>query len=293
MESAENREQSPQAHQQAAGSINSLTLSKTETFKLLNDSINRLESTIKSMSKTSDADLNFSHLINSVKKNLSIAAIGVTAIAIVIAALFWLWLPQQPVSWFSMPEAAAVQINNETTPNLKETETSKINSDTGTNINTVKEELSSEAEIANQEVETFVENSIPQDLVSPGKSEKLNLETIEPKLTFTPEQTLIATLQTKVVQLTKDYTEKFVNSIEVDLSKSSLSVEVKDNWYELKETLQNKLANDILKRSRKFHFDKLELKDSQGTLVARNPVVGDQIIILQSHKGNEKPTMDD
>ena len=294
MESAENREQSQSAYQQTAESSHSPSLSKSETFKLLNDSINRLESTIRSMSKNSDADLPFSPSINSLKKNFSLVAIGFIAIAIVIAAVFWLWLPQQPGSWFSMPEAAAteVEIVNEATPNLEEAETSKVNSDPSTKINTVTEELAAETEIANQEVETADENSIPQDLVSPGKSQKLNVVTVKPKLTFTPEQSLIAALQTKVVELTKNYTKNFVNSIEVDLPNSSLSVEVKDNWYELKDSLQTKLGNDILKRSRKFHFDKLELKDSQGTLVARNPVIGDQIIILQSNKNSEQLPID-
>ena len=292
MESAENREQSQQAHSQLAVS-NSSSLSPTETFKLLNDSLNRLESSIKRISKNSDADLPFSTSINTLKHNFSFVAIGVTAIAIV----FWLWLPQRQVSFFSMSEAAAAEIivKQETTPNPEypEKETSAINSETSINTNTATEDQSEEKEVVNSELETAVENSIPQDLVSPGKSQKLDIETIKPKLTFTPEQTLISALQTKIVKLTKDYADKFVDSIKVDLPNSSLSVEVKDSWYELKDSLQNKLANDILKRSRKLHFDKLEFKDSQGTLVARNPVVGDQIIILQSHKSNKQSIIDD
>ncbi|WP_019506463.1 hypothetical protein [Pleurocapsa sp. PCC 7319] len=295
MESAENREQPQPAYQQTGKSSNPPSLSTTETFQLLNDSLNRLELSIKRMSNHSATDLPFSNANNTFQKNFSLVALGVTAIAIVVATVFWLWLPQRQVSFFSMPEAAATEImlDEEITTNPEPTETSTISSDNSININTVTKEQPVAIESANPELETADETAIPQDLVSPGKSKKLNLETIEPKLTFTPEQTLIAALQTRVVELTKDYTEKFVNSIEVDLPKSSLSVEVKDNWYELKDSLQNKLANDILKRSRKFHFDKLELKDSQGTLVARNPVVGDQIIILQSHKSNKKPATDD
>ena len=296
MESAENREQSQQAHPQLAAS-NSSSLSQTETFKLLNDSINRLESSIKKISKNSDANLPFSTSIKTLKQNFSLVAIGVTVIAMAIATVFWLWLPQRQVSFFSMSEAAAAEIivNQEITPNpeVPEMETSAINSETSINTNTVTEDQSEEKEVVNSELETTAENSIPQDLVSPGKSRKLDIETIKPKLTFTPEQTLISALQTKIVKLTKDYADKFVNSIKVDLPNSSLSVEVTDSWYELKDSLQNKLANDILKRSRKLHFDKLEFKDSQGTLVARNPVVGDQIIILQSHKSNEQSTIDD
>ncbi|MGL6339425.1 MAG: hypothetical protein ACRC80_09830, partial [Waterburya sp.] len=102
--------------------------------------------------------------------------------------------------------------------------------------------------------------------------------------TFTPEQTLVAALQGKIADLINKDEADIVNFIKVDLPTSSLVVEIKDNWYELNESRQNKLANEILQRSRKLNFSKLELKDSQGTLVARNPVIGEQIIILQSNK---------
>jgi hypothetical protein len=126
--------------------------------------------------------------------------------------------------------------------------------------------------------------SIPPDLTSPGRAKNLKIVTIEPELTFTPEQTLVAALQGKIAELTNDDEADIVNFIKVDLPNSNLIVEVKDNWYSLNESRQNKFANQILQRSRKLNFSKLELKDSQGTLVARNPVIGEQIIIVQSNQ---------
>lgn len=366
MESAENQGQSPQTNQQAAESRDSQTLSKTETIKLLNDSIDRLEQTIKEISENSADDLPSSDSLNTLvsttqqlaeeatspapvisetpseeaelestpqgdaplnpqtretqsveqqdkpkeqktianvakdkkKKNFGLIAIGVAAIAIMITGIFWLWLPQQQTSLSSIPKTPATEIipNNEVNRDLEEiatpTITPEVNIPETNNLETsldgaaVENNLSADTEIVDSELETPAETSIPQDLVSPGRARNLKMVTIEPDLIFTPEQTLIAALQTKVAKLTQDYATDLVSSIKVDLPQSSLLVEVKDNWYEMEESRQNKLANEMLKRSRKLNFSKLELKDSTGTLVARNPVVGDQVIILQSSQND-------
>lgn len=368
MESAENQGQSPKANQQEAESSDSESLSKIETLKLLNDSIDRLEQTIKGISENSADDLPSSDSISTLvsttqkladdvatpapvanetpaeetesepapqeikptspqametplveeqdqakeektvvnhqkKQNFSLIALVLGAIAIVIIAIFWLWLPQQQTSLSSIPETLTTEIipDNEVNPDLEGIKTPVINPEvnipetnnleTSLDSTTVENDLSADTEIVDSELETPPETSIPQDLAAPGRAKNLKIVTVQPELTFTPEQTLIAVLQTKVAQLTKDYATDFVDSIKVDLLQSSLLVKVKDNWYEMNESRQNKLANEMLKRSRNLNFTKLELKDSTGTLVARNPVVGDQIIIIQSSQNNEQVTI--
>ena len=367
MESSENREQSTKANQETSESSDEQSLSRIETLKLLNDSIDRLEETIKGISESSSNDLPSSASIdtlvtttqkladavatspppvpvaeetpaekakseppptevksktpstletsavkpkeqqeqqkqpkqqeqqtvvnNQKKKNLGLIVIGATAIAIAIVAISWLWLPQRQATFSSNPESAGTEIitRNESSseqPEQTAIETTEINSETNSNINIVAENLPAEAELANPELETSGDISIPQDLVSPGKAKNLKVATIEPELTFSPEQRLVAALQTKIAELTQDDVADSVNSIKVDLPNSSVLIEVKDDWYELNESGQNKLGNEILRRSRKLDFTKLEFKDSTGTLVARNPVVGDRIIILQSNKSN-------
>ncbi|MDJ0593697.1 MAG: hypothetical protein QNJ72_27570 [Pleurocapsa sp. MO_226.B13] len=142
-------------------------------------------------------------------------------------------------------------------------------------------------ESINSEPETSAEIPIPQELKSSGKTKNLKIEKINPELTLTPEQNLIAALQTKMTELTSSYDPDLYNSIRVDLANSSLLIEVTDNWYELEESRQDKLVNEILQRSRKLNFDKLQLLDSTGTVVARNPAVGDRAIIVQSQKVQE------
>lgn len=101
----------------------------------------------------------------------------------------------------------------------------------------------------------------------------------EPELT--PEQSLVASIQQQVAEITDRYGNGLIQSIEANFMASRLMVKVSDRWYELKESQQNKLADEILSRSRELDFSKLEITDLQGTLVARNPVVGSNMVILK------------
>ena len=339
MESSENREQQLKANQPTEKS-NNPPLSKVETLKLLNESIDKLEETIKGISESSNNDLPSSASINDLvnttqelantvapantapksqpvakeapakktkpptankklestptspktpvstvkakkQEKFGLIAIGVFAIAMATVAIFWLWLPQRQarLAAITQPEPQEIIADGNTvsipeTIDTPETEPVDIVPNSTPQPETISEvESLTEAEIA-----------IPSELTSPGRAKNLKMVTIEPELTFTPEQTLIAALQTKIAKIGKDDNRDIVNSIKVDLPQSSLLVKVTDNWYELNESGQSKIANEILERSRKLQFNKLELQDSTGTLVARNPVVGNQIIILESDK---------
>jgi len=123
---------------------------------------------------------------------------------------------------------------------------------------------------------------IPDNLESPGRAKNLKIVTIKPKIDLTPEQTLISAIKTKVGKLIHDYPAELIDSAKIDLSQNSLRVNMTDEWYKLSESRQNKIGNEMLKRSRQFSFHHLELQDPRGALVARNPVIGDEIIILQN-----------
>ncbi len=360
MESAENREQPRQSNQLKEEQENKASFfSKTETLKLLNDSINRLEQTIKGIkedstpippadsintllittqkladaviakpitnsapiaavtaaqkaeaqTKIEPAPINANSSIPSTdktslkpkqqtikqtqkKRNLSLIAIGVTTIAIAIVAIFWLWLPKQHENLASMPEPTitdTVTRPDRTAEPALETplveprlDNSQTNSDRITGETPAAPEPASESEP--------LVMPIPQNLASPGRVKNLKTVTIKPELSFTPEQTLIAALKKKVAELTQVYPSDLIDSLKVNLPRNSLLVKVTDNWYELDESRQNKLANEIWQRSRNLGFAKLEFQDKQGTLVARNPVIGNQIIILQNSKINEPIT---
>lgn len=349
MESADNREQSTTNNQ----------LSRIETLKLLNESIDQLEEVIESINASSSNNLPPSTTMNtlvattqklatavtptptvaptpvapseltkppqqSVKsvssppeaaktkisavkarqitkkasknKTLGLIGIGISAIAVIIVAVFWLWLPKHPVGFYANPRPIGTE-NTEivTTTDIDSTnpETTEISktplispeevpTEIPSNTNTPAESLTADG---NLELKSPAEIPIPQDLVSPGRPKDLKVNIIEPEqVQLTPEQTLVAALQTKVAEMIQDYPEDLLNSIEVDFGQHSSVVKVSDLWYKLSESRQTKLANQILERSRTLDLTKLELKDIGGTLVARNPVVGNQVIILERIK---------
>ena len=360
MESAENREQSPKTNQ-SEKSNDSPSLSKIETIKLLNESIDQLESTIKEIGKNPSQKLPSSDSINTLlnttqeladsvappkpkptpspapvseippesttpipapstievkpipavkpepkkppvkptdradsktvtknkkRENRGLITIAIVAVAIALIAAIWLLLPE-PTATVSFDEPTTTEVINTDSDAANPETSGRI--DLQTNLedsDSIENTADLETDILETEIEQPEEIPIPQELVSPGKAANLKIETIEPELTFTPEQTLIAAVQTKLAELVSDYDPDLFDSVKVDLPSNSLIVEITDKWYSLDESRQDKVANEILKRSRKFDFGKLQLLDSQGTLIARNPVVGDRAIVIQTSKDN-------
>ena len=103
-----------------------------------------------------------------------------------------------------------------------------------------------------------------------------------PKLT--PEQNLIATIQNQVDELTHQFNNSLIESIQVNFFSNLLTVKVGDDWYNLPESEQNQLASQMFQQSQKLEFRKLEIANSQGKLIARSPVIGSEMIILERKK---------
>ena len=120
----------------------------------------------------------------------------------------------------------------------------------------------------------------PTELEAPGSPQPVEMLP-PPKPELSPEQSLIAAIQDQVTGITTQYPEGLVLSVEANFLGSRLMVKMGDDWYKLNPSRQDKLVNSILERSRKLDFRKLEIVNSQGTLLARNPVVGNKMIILK------------
>jgi hypothetical protein len=140
------------------------------------------------------------------------------------------------------------------------------------------------------------EKKSPEITTSPAQeivSETSESEIIESKpeiisqpvpLKLTPEQNLIAAIQSRLEEIINQYPDDLVLSIEANFLQSNLLVKISDRWYQLKPTEQTELANEMLQKSQKLDFNQLKIKDSTGNLVARNPVVGKEIVILKRAK---------
>ncbi|WGV23937.1 hypothetical protein [Halotia branconii] len=102
-----------------------------------------------------------------------------------------------------------------------------------------------------------------------------------PTLELTPEQTLIAAIENQVAEISDRFASGLIKSIQANFRTSNLTLKINDDWYTLEASQQNKLAAEILQRSQELDFTHLDIFDSQNRLIARNPVVGNEMIIFK------------
>ncbi|MEA5603389.1 hypothetical protein [Nostoc sp. UHCC 0252] len=102
-----------------------------------------------------------------------------------------------------------------------------------------------------------------------------------PIIELTPEQALIAAIENQVAEISDRIASGLIKSIQANFRTSNLTVKISDDWYTLKESQQDNLAAEILQRSQELDFTHLEIIDSQDKLIARNPVVGTEMVIFK------------
>ena len=94
----------------------------------------------------------------------------------------------------------------------------------------------------------------------------------------------LAKIQDQLTEITAPYSEGLVESVQASPRHSRLKVTIGQAWYALEPGQQDKLAEEVLKRSHKLKFDQLELIDTEGALLARSPVVGSGILMLERQR---------
>ncbi|MBD2681666.1 MULTISPECIES: hypothetical protein [Nostoc] len=102
-----------------------------------------------------------------------------------------------------------------------------------------------------------------------------------PTIELTPEQALIVAIENQVAEISDRIASGLIKSIQANFRTSNLTVTINDDWYTLPESQQDRLAAEILQRSQQLDFTHLEIIDSQNRLVARNPVVGNEMVIFK------------
>ena len=119
----------------------------------------------------------------------------------------------------------------------------------------------------------------PAELAAPELAD--TSESKSSPLELTPEQRLITAIQDQVAEITDQYANGLIQSIQANFQGNRLIVTVNDSWYELDEQDQEQLASEIWRRSQDLELSKLEITNSDGTLLARSPVVGSGIVLWQ------------
>ncbi|PSF36244.1 hypothetical protein C7H19_13635 [Aphanothece hegewaldii CCALA 016] len=120
----------------------------------------------------------------------------------------------------------------------------------------------------------------PSEITAPEPPKPIIIEPPAP-VVLTPEQNLIASIQAEIDSLTKQFPEGLVSSLQANFVDSLLTIFVNDDWYQLSESKQEELADSVWKRSQQLDFKKIEIKDAEKEIVARSPVVGDNVIIVK------------
>lgn len=127
----------------------------------------------------------------------------------------------------------------------------------------------------------------PPELTAPAAPEPIEVTplppvpTPTPTLELTPEQNLIASIENQVAEISDRYADGLIQLIQANFQGSRLTIKVAPDWYNLKHSQQNSLAARMLERSRELDFSQLEITDLGGRLLARSPVVGNDMVILK------------
>lgn len=106
----------------------------------------------------------------------------------------------------------------------------------------------------------------------------------QPPAPLTPEQRLVAAIQRQVDDVTQPYGDNIVRGIEANFDAGILSITVGDAWYLLKAGLQDRLGAEVLNLAQLLDFQKLRVEDLEGNFVAREPVVGDTLVIYRRYQ---------
>jgi hypothetical protein len=110
-----------------------------------------------------------------------------------------------------------------------------------------------------------------------------------PNRELTPEESLLVAIEKQFSEISvsvkntkdKNIVSQLIKPIVGNFRTSDLTLKISDVWYSLENSQQDKLAADILQRSQELNFTHLKIVDSQEKIIARSPVVGNEMIIFQ------------
>ncbi|MFM5892292.1 MAG: hypothetical protein ACKOQS_29140 [Dolichospermum sp.] len=113
-----------------------------------------------------------------------------------------------------------------------------------------------------------------------------------PIIELTPEASLLVAIENQFSEIsvsvknTKDKNKdqnivsQLIKPLVANFRTSDLTLKISDIWYSLEKSQQDKLAADILQHSQELNFTHLKIVDSQEKIIARSPVVGNEMIIF-------------
>ncbi|MGC9526528.1 MAG: hypothetical protein ACP5D7_13415 [Limnospira sp.] len=119
--------------------------------------------------------------------------------------------------------------------------------------------------------------NLPPELTAPNDPKPVNL--IASVAIARPY--LSDSIRDRLAEFSDRYGDDLIQAVEANFVASLLQVEVGDEWYELDDKNQNRWANQLFQKVRSLDFTRLEIRDNDGQIIARNPVVGSEMIIFK------------
>jgi len=99
----------------------------------------------------------------------------------------------------------------------------------------------------------------------------------------------IAQIQAQLTDSSILNAQRVVDSVEADLVNNRLTLVLNGDWYRLSEYDQTQLAQALMAQSEDLAFQDLQFQTTAGDLIARSPVVGHNMVILQRERPPEVP----
>jgi hypothetical protein len=118
----------------------------------------------------------------------------------------------------------------------------------------------------------------PKPIVQPPARTTKPIAPAAPK---TPEQKLLADLQASIVSQVRDLSQGLLVSLQANFTTQQLTAKLAPGWYDLAPAQQDRLAQTLFNQAQRLSFRQLELLNDRGEPIARSPVIGQQMVILQ------------
>ncbi|NJO71762.1 MAG: hypothetical protein HC825_08975 [Oscillatoriales cyanobacterium RM1_1_9] len=127
---------------------------------------------------------------------------------------------------------------------------------------------------------------IPAELLAIAPPEAVQLSNpliLQPNL----KQILLNSIQARITQKFRFAEPSLILAIQAKFIDSLLQVQLSAQWYQLRENQQDRLVQELWKQAKKSEFSKLAVTNSEDKLIARNPIIGSEMIILERQLNRE------
>lgn len=176
------------------------------------------------------------------------------------------------VLWVGLPPLDVPPLWDQIAPRLPSLPVSQSAEPTATNPNIAADQ---------GDMSPVEEPGLPPVLEAPAPPTAIAVDPL-PAAPLTPEQGLLAVIQQELMDLEGLYPPQLLQRIEPNFLASRLTVTIGTNWKQLSAKQQQNLLDTLWQRAQKLSFAQLRLYDTDGNLIARSPVVGQEMVVLQS-----------